>query len=472
MLYRLIILNGRQKGERQSVGVGPLVIGSGPDCSFRLDAPDVACEHAQVESTEQGLYIRDLGTVNRILVNRREVSESLLKHGDTLEIGPVDLLVQACLEADISGGARPVLSRGSRARIRLLLAIAAVLTWMIWRRSDGGLQTEPVPPPVVQPMPAAPVAVPEPQPVVALPEPSPVPDPAVAASEAVSEELRQLRQALADLQKTVHDKMPQEASPPLPSAAPTLPAAEARPVMDSDEAHAVRELAAARVAIEAGRWEEAHARLDVILANHAEDRDALELKAAAYERQGQLEKAVGLWSRILVQSGGGDRLHAEGERNRLTQEVLRMRKPEPRLARLGKISIHKFPDSAEYDEMRLLNVEVERMTASWPGETSLQVAFFDRSPDGRILLSQALGSKDKLPVLGDPDAEILRSETTYLVPRSGRKRSSAGPEQDRYYGYLVRLMIGGRVEDEIARPESLLKPPEPSSGAPPATGGS
>jgi tetratricopeptide (TPR) repeat protein len=461
MLYRLIILNGAQKGERHSVGIGPLVIGSGPDCSFRLEAADVAREHARVEASEQGLYIRDLGTVNRILVNRREVSESLLKHGDTVEIGAVDLLVQACLEADISGGPRLPSARPFGGRVYVLLAIAAVLAWFVLRR--------PAAPPAV-PAPVV-VAVPEPPPVpvpTPAPEPVPVPAPgpdAAAMNGAVTEELKQLRQALADLQKTVQERTKDEPPPALPAKPPEETAA------DAERRIAQREMAFARAAVESESWEEAHARLDVILANRPGDVEAMTWKAVAYERQGQLEKAVGVWSRILVLSGGAERTRAEGERDRLTQEVLRARKPQPRYARLGRILIHKFPDSEEYDEMRLLHIEVERMDSDWKGELRLQVAFFDRSRDGRILLSRAVGSKDRLELAGDIEAGTLRSEATYLVPRNARKREAAGPAET-YYGYVVRLWVDGRVEDEIARPESLLNASAPAVRAPATPGGS
>lgn len=468
MLYRLIILNGAKKGERHSVGVGPLVIGSGPDCPFRLDAPDVAREHARVEATEQGLIIRDLGTVNRILVNRREVSESVLKHGDTVEIGPVDLLVQACLEADISGGPRLSSNRssGGRSFVRVLLAFAAALAGFFAYRLAVQPGGQPEPAPAV-PVVAAPVPVPEPVPApeapapVPAPAPAPGPDPA-AANVAVTEELKQLRQALADLQKTVQEKARPEPPPAAPQPSPEQAAAEAELRI------AKRDMATARAALEAGRWDEAHARLDVILADRPGDVEAMTWKATAYERQGQLGKAIGMWSRML--ENGGDPARARAERNRLTSETLRAQKPQPRHARLGRVQIHKFPDSGEYDEMRLLHVEVERIRPDWPDEMRLQVAFFDRSRDGSILLSQALGSKDRLELAGEPASGTLRGEVTYLVPRNGRK-PGAGGGGDTYYGYLIRLWVNGQVEDEVARPISLLHSPEPVVGRPPAREG-
>lgn len=464
MLYRLIILNGDQKGERHSVGLGPLVIGSGSDCSLRLNGSDVAREHARIIVTDRGLFVKDLGTIIRILVNKHEVSEAVLKHGDVLEVGSTSILVEACLEADISEGQDSRLSRrGLPTRTWIgLLSVVAVLTWLVLRHgvspspSGSARDSSSEIQPALEPIPSIVVAAPIPE------------FPSDTKPEMMTEELRQLKQALSDLRETVHELIPVEPLPlePKASAAPQV-LQEPEPVVDPEKVLEEKEASAARIAIEAGRWEEAHARLDVMLANHPEDVTAFELRAIAYERQGLLEKAVGQWSRILMRSGGGtERLRAEGERERLTQEVLRTARPVPSFVRLGEITSHKFQSSDDYDEMRLLRVEVERIDATFPERTFLQVAFFDRSVvDGRIRLSQAIGSKDRIPVEVGENLESNRVvTTTYMVPRNGRKQSSSGPEES-FYGYLIRLVVDNRVVDELARPESLLNASLPADAS-------
>ncbi|MDZ4199309.1 MAG: FHA domain-containing protein, partial [Kiritimatiellia bacterium] len=145
MLYRLIILTGALKGQRHPVGSEPLVLGSGADCALKLvDDVDVAREHARIEVTPTGLVIRDLGTVNRLLVNKREVSESPLRHGDVVVIGRTEFLVQACLEADIRGSLPAPRRKPPKALwIALGLVLLAGWTARSLNRGRSPLRVEP-----------------------------------------------------------------------------------------------------------------------------------------------------------------------------------------------------------------------------------------------------------------------------------------------------------------------------------------
>ena len=102
MMYRLIILTGPSTGLRITIESNPMVIGRDPDCAVRVEDPEVSRKHAVIEHRPDGIYIRDLGSMNRILVNKREVRETRLKHGDTIEVGLTRFLVQALVQADVT----------------------------------------------------------------------------------------------------------------------------------------------------------------------------------------------------------------------------------------------------------------------------------------------------------------------------------------------------------------------------------
>jgi len=103
MMFRLIALTGNIKGQRITVTNDPMTIGRDTECSISLADNEVASKHALIEhSPVRGLHIKDLGSMNKILVNNIEVRQSHLKHGDIIEIGRNRFLVQATVETDLT----------------------------------------------------------------------------------------------------------------------------------------------------------------------------------------------------------------------------------------------------------------------------------------------------------------------------------------------------------------------------------
>ncbi|MCB1102145.1 MAG: FHA domain-containing protein [Kiritimatiellae bacterium] len=210
MLYRLIIITGPRKGERITIHPEPLLIGRDPDCDVLLDDEEIARRHAQVEQTEAGLFIRDLGTMNRMIVNHHEVSQSRLKHGDVVELGHTRFLVQAVVQAEVNGEEENQPSAGGlRRRVAAkVITGAALLLAIAWF-----LQSRPSETPedvvVAEPVSAEPAAVPPPATVEPplLEPPVPwreidAPTPAEMPSQAV-EEIIKLRDDVQSLRESI-----------------------------------------------------------------------------------------------------------------------------------------------------------------------------------------------------------------------------------------------------------------------------
>jgi hypothetical protein len=66
-------------------------IGRSPDNQLQLSRPGVSRRHAVVMATATGYTIRDLNSQNGTFVNGERVKEGLLKDGDRISIGQVDL---------------------------------------------------------------------------------------------------------------------------------------------------------------------------------------------------------------------------------------------------------------------------------------------------------------------------------------------------------------------------------------------
>ncbi|HOW98379.1 MAG TPA: FHA domain-containing protein [Kiritimatiellia bacterium] len=223
MLYRLIVLSGPLKGRRLTVERAPTTVGRDPACSIHLDDEEVALRHAVFEHNDTGLVVRDLGTMNRVLVNKREVREAHLRHGDEIEIGRTRFLVQALLQTEVEapaeeeGEPRRGLGATPRVLLLLLLFLALFIAYQRWA-AQRTRPTTAFRPPVETPA-VAPSNV-----------PAPIEPPALPPQ--MEEELRSMRATLATIKETVEDLGTRTAMPP---AAPVSPAVPSEPPVPSPD---------------------------------------------------------------------------------------------------------------------------------------------------------------------------------------------------------------------------------------------
>jgi len=70
-----------------------ITIGRNEDCDLTLTSDKtVSRHHAQIEKTEEGYLLTDLGSYNRTKVNEKLVQSVLLKHNDKIRIGRTNLI--------------------------------------------------------------------------------------------------------------------------------------------------------------------------------------------------------------------------------------------------------------------------------------------------------------------------------------------------------------------------------------------
>jgi hypothetical protein len=70
------------------------VIGRSRRCDIVIDDPNVSRQHAEVRRQEDGYIVRDLGSTNGVRLNRRDVKQAALEHGDRIELGTTELLFE------------------------------------------------------------------------------------------------------------------------------------------------------------------------------------------------------------------------------------------------------------------------------------------------------------------------------------------------------------------------------------------
>lgn len=412
MLYRLVILSGALKGQRISVAEDPIVIGRAPDCTLPIRDEELALRHAVIERKPDGLVIRDLGSMSGILLNNREVREAHLRHGDVVELGLTRLLVQAALQADVEEETPP--RRGAKsvglmtAAIILINAAVLIAGYSFWRAArpvpeDRGAAppaTDTVTPVTV----AAPAVTAAAAPAVSRSKPSPV------AEDEVGFLVKTAKTETAATTLATA-AVPPAASGVVAAAAPPAPAPrEIRPVM---------------IAVSSGPPAEPRA-------------PALRPQPPAPQPRPVVAKPVPVARPV----------------------------PAPPVAPAAAVRIlaadqKKFPESADADEMRVLNIQLGVAGEGRPsvsGPVRVDVEFYDQDTrSGAVSRSRAITVREPLSVEGAwAPGERKLLTTTYVVPKGFRAREARENRPSQYYGFVVRVRVNGVQQDLLARPVDLL----------------
>lgn len=87
-----LVLIEKKKGVSEWRLKGPeAIIGRDADCDVTLDDPSVSRHHAKVMGIYDGFFIEDLQSTNGVVLNGRRVSKHMLKDGDSVHIGAIEL---------------------------------------------------------------------------------------------------------------------------------------------------------------------------------------------------------------------------------------------------------------------------------------------------------------------------------------------------------------------------------------------
>ena len=89
MIRKLLLNDGR--AERELVLKGTIVVGRDPSCHINDLDPLLSRRHAEFVAGPDGAIVRDLGSRNGILVNGNKVPHQVLKPGDIVQLGHLEL---------------------------------------------------------------------------------------------------------------------------------------------------------------------------------------------------------------------------------------------------------------------------------------------------------------------------------------------------------------------------------------------
>lgn len=506
-MYRLIFLEGRMKGRRIAIQQGSIVIGRDAACHVDIQEDDqVSRRHATIEDRNGVYVIKDMGAVNRPVVNGTAVLEAELKHGDVIEIGRTKLEFQIVQSQEPVGTKRRI----GQLQLVAFLAVAAVLLGELFfvfvmpvlrkpeaidlaaheksrqeliRQKEASNRSSVVILPgdenVMRARTKIASVTNEPEPSVSFT--SPVPDSAFAAISNVPVAPTSFPTVVVPAPTNDVPALTAAAATAVPPSVVDAPIPKPAPPAEDPLVKAARDmLATGKAKVDAGDYAQADQTFDRIQIMTPDFLPAYVERAKLYEKREMYRMAGDQWAQVMNRSTGTP-LYKEAVEARqrvarleLAQKAEKPKKQEepkadPRAQkkiRIVSVDREKFPATKEYDEMRVIRVNMRsRATdAIDTADVRVLVTFYDRNlATDKPIVSRAIVPEDALRVEGRWGGGETKTVTaTYTLPKDFRADEYRRIDEHRNYeGYRIHVFYKGELQDDDAMPRSLAELPQP-----------
>ena len=90
-MAKLVVLSAGMNGRTHDLNVDKTTIGRVDDNTFQIADPSVSSHHCEVLLRGTDVVIHDLNSTNGSFINGEKVSESVLRPGQTLRLGQIEL---------------------------------------------------------------------------------------------------------------------------------------------------------------------------------------------------------------------------------------------------------------------------------------------------------------------------------------------------------------------------------------------
>lgn len=472
MIYRLIILNGDRKGEQVTLTRGPMIIGRDTSCEIRLNDPEIALKHAEITHTEDGIHVRDLGSMNRLLINNREVREATPKHGDVMEVGHTRFLIQAYVQAEVQNEAVEENEEDKGERLKpwlffggMTLFVAGLFLFVPHcERQILTPRTQPLPERLLPPKALQPPLPPAPKQIApAVSQPSTPPSTPVTP---VAPPTPPKGEITAEPPPTKSTPAPPREAPPVIRDTPREPPRILTPSPSADLlAASEKELAEAERILNEGR--------PPIIIPFPSNEIATVATAAgpltdATSPSPPTEKSTGITSPFTPEAAPPKAIAAglitSGATTTTVSKVTPVHSPQEvksvpattGLIMIKETNINKFPETDQFREMRRLTVNLAptgiRPNLD-PSAVHVEVLFYDQDKaTGKLITMPPQGTPAYLAIQGRWNvSEPISVVSSYVIPAT----MNQAPRTSEYYGFLVGVYYNGILQDEIREPRDL-----------------
>lgn len=517
-MYRIIYLNGPDKGARAIIHDPIAEIGTDQACRLALEDEAVLPNHAVLERREDGVHLR-IGTEGaRISVNQAVVSTTKLEHNDEFVVGSTTFQYQV-MEATVfyKSRKRSFVYLLSLAGVTLILGIQilVILFTLYWSRDQdlAVAKTETVSEPAgVAEQAAEEITRTELDEELRGAEarlaqldaeadtPSPEEVWAEEEAERLASERMKLNSAVQDLEEEVSSLALSPAISNEEDAVVTeaelteeLVALEEIPEDADPEGGRLEEEAStpgdvarenlqmARTYIAANDFEAAEQVLMKLQADTPDYVPALIIHARLLERSKAFEMALSKWDEALkhitdpalISEVSAQRAEAERmstvykEFGQGGAQGVESPKVLPRRIAVGELKRQKLQRREGFEAVRLAQVQLTPNLLEGRIHTDkvqVKVQFFDRNTlTDDVQPSRVPVSSEGLEINGNWAANENRTlSLLYMVPeRFRQKEQSDYGETLQFYGYVVRVFYEGVLQDEKSTPVFLLERAKP-----------
>ena len=90
-MAKLVVLSAGMNGRIHDLNVDKTTIGRVEDNTFQIADPSVSSHHCEVLLNGSDVVIKDLNSTNGSFINGEKISETVLKPGQTLRLGQIEL---------------------------------------------------------------------------------------------------------------------------------------------------------------------------------------------------------------------------------------------------------------------------------------------------------------------------------------------------------------------------------------------
>src|SRR5207248_9663951 len=102
-MVKLVLLSPGMTGRTHELKVDKTTIGRVEDNTFQIAEPSVSSHHCEILLRGPEVVVHDLNSTNGTFINGEKVSESVLKPGQVLRLGQIEMR----LETEAPAGAAP-----------------------------------------------------------------------------------------------------------------------------------------------------------------------------------------------------------------------------------------------------------------------------------------------------------------------------------------------------------------------------
>jgi pSer/pThr/pTyr-binding forkhead associated (FHA) protein len=93
-MAKLVVLSAGMTGRTQELKVDKTTIGRVDDNTFQIAEPSVSSHHCEVLLRGKEVVVRDLNSTNGTYINGEKVTESVIKPGQILRLGQVEMRLE------------------------------------------------------------------------------------------------------------------------------------------------------------------------------------------------------------------------------------------------------------------------------------------------------------------------------------------------------------------------------------------